>query len=107
MWRGVPMANYVNEVNFRYLQGGWRFWDAPTFFNPLLPLGLWVGTLNSLIPTTVPSMEVMASDSPWLSQLIHQAYDPYGSGNAAHSTESRHPFQFKADGFAKILQCLF
>lgn len=79
MWRGVPLANYVNEVHFKYEHDGRKFYDAPTFFNQLLPIGDWL-ILNLPIATDVPSMEVLASDSPWLSFLIYGNANPYQSG---------------------------
>ncbi len=82
MWRGVPLANYVNEAHFKYEHDGRKFYDAPTFWNPSKHLGEWLSnsTINTIVPTDAPSMEVMASDSPWISYLIYNNANPNQSG---------------------------
>jgi alpha-tubulin suppressor-like RCC1 family protein/pimeloyl-ACP methyl ester carboxylesterase len=85
MWRGVPMCNYVNEARFHFVSNGHRFADAP--IPPNDSLEDWLNAGAILVSTTVPSMEVMAIDSPWLSQLIYGTPDPY-AGNLSST-----PFQ--------------
>ena len=90
MWRGVPLSNYVNEIRLP-TSSPVKLGKAPlNNLAPLLQLYLaslgisvsvpqtvndLVSVINSQIPVNVPSMEVMAVNSPWLSELIY--HDPF------------------------------
>lgn len=94
MWRGVPLVNYVNEVQFNgYLSSsGVYLGDAPVDAGVLESIG-WpstsLGNLHDVVnyisanyglPTSVPSMEVMAVNSPWQSYLtFHDPFQAHGS----------------------------
>ena len=66
MWRGVPLCNYVNEIHAPDT-AGIQLKSAPFLGTKL---GDFVdGALAALLPTRVPSMEVMAVNSPWLTSL--------------------------------------
>ncbi len=73
MWRGVPLCNYVNEIHAAdggktdLNAGGVRLADAPLLGQPVSKFV--DGSLAVLLPTRVPSMEVMAVNSPWLTAL--------------------------------------
>lgn len=92
MWRGVPLVNYLNEVQFPSASAV-ALAQAPV--NPtsayllrfLNAIGLVqsqvsnvddvVSLVNKFIQVHAPSMEVMAINSPWQSQMIYQ--DPFQS----------------------------
>lgn len=91
MWRGVPLANYLNEVVFSDQfspSNGVHLGDAPVnqtanpitqYFGGLsIPSNVsgLVDFVSKKIPTRVPSMEVIAVNSPWLSQLIYRTPQP-------------------------------
>ena len=80
MWRGVPLVNYVNEVLFSKPDG---FYNAPILGKSLPPpfttLGSATDTDNFIsrkLPAKLPSMEVMAVNSPWETQMIYRG-DPF------------------------------
>ena len=82
MWRGVPLANYANEVNFS--SGPLSMNEAQTnwsFSGGLGNLGQWLDhVFDPIIQTKYPSMEVMAVNSPWLSYLIYGTQTQNTSG---------------------------
>ncbi|MCW3050985.1 MAG: hypothetical protein JWN14_155 [Chthonomonadales bacterium] len=87
MWRGVPLINYLNEVAFDEYpsSSGVYLGYAPVIripMNPFIPfpdvttLAPLVDFFDShILRTKVPSMEVMAVNSPWLSNMIFR--DPF------------------------------
>lgn len=89
MWRGVPLVNYLNEVAFDNYPspGGVYLGNAPVnsdLFSSIVGWELNVHNLKQLvdfisgnfIPTYVPSMEVMAVNSPWESYLTYRNASP-------------------------------
>lgn len=87
MWRGVPLANYANEVNFPSTNGI-ALGDAPLnqealalsalagFFH--VNLGSNVGSLVDFLDTKLPlkpehapSIQVIAINSPWMAWLLY------------------------------------
>lgn len=83
MWRGVPLANYVNEVLNQPLPKIPRLSQAPVPIEGLGTITIGDAVPRLETPTRVPSMEVMAVNSPWLSQLL------YGSPNAPSPGQTR------------------
>lgn len=90
MWRGVPLANYVNEAQFSrdpnlLPENGTnlsqaRFYIPPKSLLPRYPsqwtLGQFMDTwMEKKVATRVPSMEVMAVESLWMRQLIYHHMD--------------------------------
>jgi pimeloyl-ACP methyl ester carboxylesterase len=82
MWRGVPLCNYLNEVRFPTPPGHRPFGEAPLIFAARI-LGLRKlkdvpGYLQKKsLSVHVPSMEVMAVESPWLVYLSKNPFRDY------------------------------
>lgn len=69
LWRGAPLCNYANEIHAPDAAGP-RLRQAPLLLGLLGTLGGFVdGPLSEYLATRVPSMEVMAVNSPWLTAL--------------------------------------
>ena len=71
MWRGVPLVNFLNEDTFAedsILNNGINFHTAPNMTR-------LVDAVREAIKTNVPSLEAMAINSPWQSQMIYD--DPF------------------------------
>jgi probable HAF family extracellular repeat protein len=76
MWRGVPLANYLNEALYKPAKGA-RFGGAPVNYPPLgFHSDIATVALSLPFPVKVPSMEVMAIDSKWMLQLNYGSPDP-------------------------------
>lgn len=73
MWRGVPLANYVNEARFPPSKGVPQLGNAPVFGITTVKKALDQITddAGDPIPAKVPSTEVMAIESPWLNRLVY------------------------------------
>jgi hypothetical protein len=85
MWRGVPLVNYLNEALFPPTGARVVFGDAPVTWE--VEWLSWlrgdrvrnlrdIATKASFVRTDVPSMEVMAVNSPWMRQLVFGSPDP-------------------------------
>lgn len=93
MWRGVPFVNYANEVAFKSYPSPSGLWLGDGAFPSLfgVELSTLSGFINALdadalpihLPVRVPSMEVMAVNSPWLTHLIFGNRTPGASANRA------------------------
>ena len=90
MWRGVPLVNYLNEVQFPSTSAvalaqapiNTGFAYVADFLNDIVVapsqvsnVNDIVSSVNTLIQVHLPSMEVMAINSPWQSQMVYQ--DPF------------------------------
>ncbi len=69
LWRGAPLCNYVNEIHAPDAAGP-HLHQAPLLLGLFGTVGGFVdGPLSEYLATRVPSMEVMAVNSPWLTAL--------------------------------------
>ena len=77
MWRGVPLVNYLNEAQFPSTKTSVQLKEAS--LSTQIGIFSVADLLNLLpIPTKVPSMEVMAVGSKWMSQLVFGSPNPAG-----------------------------
>ncbi len=75
LWRGSPLCNYANEIHAPDASGP-RLRQAPLLLGLFGTVGRFVdGPLSEYLATRVPSMEVMAVNSPWLTAMDNYQED--------------------------------